>query len=95
MPSGARMMSNRNKPMIDQHELDDALRYVSGDARKRTAPTGARVRFERSRPSRAKQLIARLRRIKADLDSGAGNLKGHSVAKRIHLRAAPHPRLRP
>lgn len=86
MPSGARMVSDRDKPMIDQHELDDTLGYVSDDARKRTAPTGARVRFERSRPSRAKQLIARLRRIKTDLDSGAGNRKGHSVAKRIHLR---------
>lgn len=80
------MVGDRNKPVIDQHELDHALRDVSGDARQRTTPTDGRARTERSRPSRAKQLIAGLRLIKADLDSGAGNRKRHRVAKRmVHL----------
>jgi hypothetical protein len=71
----------------------DALGYVSDDARQRTTPTGRRVRFGRSRPSRAKQLVVRLGRIKADLDSGTGDRQRYRAAKRmVHLRAAPHPR---
>lgn len=88
MASGPRMVSDRNKPTVDQHELDHALRYVSSDAGQSAPATGRRV-SERSPPSCAKQLVTRHCRVKTNLDCGARDPQRHGVAKRmVHLEHA-------